>query len=307
MPVLGWAARNGKLVLVAGLVTGIALPELGRAMVPVIPPLIVAMLFLAALRVGPEGARLDRGELPRLVIRIVLFQTAMPLLAIVGLWAFGVLDTMVAVGVVLLLAASPITGSPGLAVLSGADPTPALRQMVLGTALLPVTVFPVFLLIPVFPDPVAALAAAGRLLLFIVLAGALAILLRRRIPQLGLPPAIAGIDGLMALVMAVIVVALMAPVGVALRAGDPMLWGVLALTAGLGFGLQGAVWLLYRRAGAAALAPAMAIVAGNRNMALFLGAVSPDVAQAILLFVGCYQVPIYLTPLVMTRFYRAAA
>lgn len=304
---LGWLARHGKLVLVAGLAVGIGLPDLAAAMMPVLAPLILVMLFLAALRVGPEAARLPPGEAGRLLRRILLFQTVMPLVAIAGLAAFGVLDSIVAVGVVLMLAGSPITGSPGLAVLSGTEPTPVLRQMVLGTALLPLTVVPVFLLIPVFPDPVAALGAAGRLLLFILLAGVAAMWLRRRIPQLGLPPAMAAIDGASALVMAVIVVALMAPLGPALRAWDTGFLQILALVTALGFGLQVVVWLIARRAGAGQLAPALAILAGNRNMALFLGAVSPDLAQAILLFVGCYQVPIYLTPLVMTRLYRSAA
>ena len=55
------------------------------------------------------------------------------------------------------------------------------------------------------------------------------------------------------------------------------------------------------------LAPALAIVAGNRNLALFLGAVPPETLEALLLFVGCYQVPMYLTPLVMARLYRRSA
>ena len=51
------------------------------------------------------------------------------------------------------------------------------------------------------------------------------------------------------------------------------------------------------------LIPALAITAGNRNIALFLVALPPETTDALLLFIGCYQVPMYLTPLLMTRFY----
>jgi len=46
------------------------------------------------------------------------------------------------------------------------------------------------------------------------------------------------------------------------------------------------------------------IVAGNRNIALFLVAMSPDQAEPLLIFLGCYQVPMYLTPILMARLYR---
>jgi hypothetical protein len=43
----------------------------------------------------------------------------------------------------------------------------------------------------------------------------------------------------------------------------------------------------------------LAIVAGNRNLALFLGVVPPETVMPLLLFVGCYQVPMYLTPMLI--------
>src|SRR5690554_5547376 len=138
MAVLGWLARHGKLLLIAGLVAGIAFPVLARAMEPMIVPLIVVLLFLAALRIGPEAARFRPGEAPRHLGLTLVFQMALPLAAIGVLTVLGWADTIVGLGVVLVLAGPPITGSPGLAILSGADPTPALRHLVLGTTLLPV-------------------------------------------------------------------------------------------------------------------------------------------------------------------------
>lgn len=304
---LGWLARNGRLVLIAGLVVGIAVPPLARAMQPLIVPLIVSMLFLASLRIGPDAARPRLRDLPGHVGVAVLFQMAMPLAALGLLTLGGWQDSIVGLGVVLALAASPITGSPGLAILSGADPMPALRALVVGTALLPLTVLPVFWLMPVFADPAATLIAAGRLLAIIAAAGGGALLVRRAWPGLRSPRAQAGLDGLMALAMGLVVIALMSAVGPALISGDPALWWILALVLVLNFSTQLGVWAAFRGAGAARQAPALGIVAGNRNLALFLAAVPPGTAEELLLFVGCFQIPMYLTPLTLARLYARAA
>ena len=41
------------------------------------------------------------------------------------------------------------------------------------------------------------------------------------------------------------------------------------------------------------------IVAGNRNVAIFLIASSATQNEQFLIFLGCYQFPMYLTPILM--------
>ena len=41
------------------------------------------------------------------------------------------------------------------------------------------------------------------------------------------------------------------------------------------------------------------IVAGNRNVAIFLIAASASQSEEFLIFLGCYQFPMYLTPVLM--------
>lgn len=303
---LGWLARHGRLVLVAGLVIGIGWPALAQQMRPLIVPLIASMLFLSTLRIGEAAARPRPREVPLYLGMAVLLQTVMPLAALAVLIPFGWQDRIVGLGVVLALAASPITGSPGLAILSGADPMPALRSLVVGTALLPLTVLPVFWFMPIFPDPAATLGAAGRILVIILVAGGGALLVRRVWPGLRAPHMQQGMDGLMALSMGVVVIALMSAVGPALMAGDPALWWILGLVFALNFSTQIIVWAALRGAGAGRAAPSMAIVAGNRNLALFLAAVPPGMAEDLLLFVGCFQIPMFLTPLTLARLYARA-
>lgn len=304
LQLLWWSARNGRLVLVGGLVAGVALPGVAQHLQPTIVPIIAFLLFLAALRIGPAAARPRLAELPGQVVLTLGLQVLPPLLALGLLYWAGWAGGLVGIGVVLILAASPIAGSPGLAVLSGSDPVPALRQLVLGTALLPLTALPVLWLMPVFGDAGATLAAAGRLMVIIVVAGGGGLLLRALVPRFGSAGSVQAIDGLTALSMAAVVVALMSAVGPALMRGAPEFWGLLALLLGLNFGAQIFAWALARRAGAGSAAPAIGIVAGNRNLALFFGALPADLALGLLLFLGVYQFPMYLTPLVMPRVFR---
>jgi len=294
-------------VLVLGLVVGILAPGLALAMEPLIFPLIALMLFLATLRVDVMVAFPGARALPRFLIATLILQVILPLCAIAGLWAFGAMETIIGIGAVLVLAAAPLTGSPGLTIMAGGDPAPALRQLVLGTALLPLTVLPVFWVLPVFGAPEVVAMAALRLLAVIALAGGAGMLLRRAVPWLRAAEGQGAVDGTITLVMSVVVVGLMSAVGPAILAPSTELWLTLAAVFTLNFGAQIGTLLLLRNGPEAPAVPALAIVAGNRNLALFLGALPPETGAALLLFIGCYQLPMYLTPLIMAPLIRRLA
>lgn len=343
-------ARHGRLLLVAGLVAGIALPDLALAMRGLIAPLVVLLLFLAVLRIGPEGVRAGLSGLVPALRAALALQLALPLAAVLAFWAAGVAAQPLALATVLVLAAAPITGSPNIAIMTGGDPAPALRQLVVGTAVLPVTVLPVFWLVPAFGSPAEVLAVVLRLLALVGTAGGVALALRHRGVLRGGPRLYAAIDGLSALAMGVVVIGLMSAVGPALGTGA--FAATLALAIALNLALQVGGALAARRPGpapgdgakaaagrrpdatgppapppavpGAAAAPdsptdqrprpggpgavaAFGIVAGNRNIALFLGVLPGAVVDDLLLFIGCYQIPMYLTPLVMGPVYRRIA
>ena len=301
--VLAAAGRYGRLLLVAGLVAGLGLPGLAVAMRPWLPELIALLIGVAALRIGPVQALGAVRQLPQLTGVVLAYQVILPVAVVAVFWLVGLQGTAMATALILMTAAPSISGSPNLTLLVGGDPAPALRLVIIGTALLPLTVIPVFLVAGGFGGVASVLAAATRLLGVILLATTVAFLVRRILFGTPKPEAIAAMDGASAIIMAVVVVALMSAVGPALR-HDPSAfagWLVAAFTANLG--LQVAVALILGRTGLSTDRTALSIIAGNRNIALFLVALPESVTGPILLFIGCYQIPMYLTPILMKGFY----
>ncbi len=296
---LGRAAAHGRWLLIAGLAGGIFLPWLAEHVAVAIVPLVGVMICVATLREGPRAAFPRTNQLPRTLAATLVLQCVLPLAAGMALLAAGVLSAPLAIAAVLALAGAPITGTPGLAVMSGADAGAALRQLTLGMALLPLTVAPVFAMLPVFPDPLAVGAGALRLLAVIALAVGVAVLLRAAFPELKRDVARPALDGVMAITMSVLVIGLMSAVGPALWNDPGRLLLVLALAAAIHFGQTAGAWRAARATVPHGEALAFAITAGNRNLALFLAAVPAETTAPLMLFVGCYQIPMYLTPLLL--------
>ncbi len=304
--ILDTIAARARLVLPVGLVLGIlgglVAPDLAPALQGLVAPVVVALLFLGVLRLGPEGVRAGLYGWRGGVIAVLALQLALPVAAVLGGQAIG-LGGVVLAGVVLVLAAAPITGSPNLAILSGASGAVALRQLVLGTALLPLTALPAFLLMPGWGAPQEVVVIVLRLLVLIGLAGGLGLWLRHRGIVGGDPRSLRAIDGLATLLLAVIVIALMGAVGPALLSGSGA-WIMLAGVLALGFGLQAGVLVVMHKRAPLVEVASLSQAAGNRNIALFLGVLPASVAADLFVFIGLYQIPMYLTPLVMGWVYR---
>jgi ACR3 family arsenite transporter len=297
-------ARHARLLLVAGLLAGIALPGAALALKPWLPEMIAALLSIAALKIGPRHALGAVSDLGLSLAVVLVFQLALPIAAVLLFLGLGWSTTLLT-GLVLMAAASPISGSPNLTMLTGNDPAPALRLLVLGTALLPLTVIPVFWLSPEFGDVGTIAAAAGRLLVIITLSAGAAFAIRHFWLRNPAPETLRAIDGASALAMAIVVVGLMSAVGPAIINDPGRLVVHLAAAFAANFGLQFLTTVVIGRTRYRAFVVPLAIVAGNRNIALFLTALPASVTDPLLLFIGCYQIPMYLTPMLLGRFYRA--
>jgi ACR3 family arsenite transporter len=298
-------SRHGRAGLAFGLVAGLLLPEVASAMKPLLPYLVMALLFLVALRIGPTRARHGLLDLPTTLALVLILQLVVPLLVVGLALAFGIGASPYVLAAVLVLSAPSVSGSPNFATILNADPEPAFRMLIVGTALLPFTMLPVLWLLPQFDDPTTILVPALRALIAITCAMGIGFFARATL----LPnPSIEhtnAMDGAMTVALAIIVVALMAALRPAMAESIGIVIGWLALAFGVNIGMQVLFFGLLRGALPQGDRVPVSIVAGNRNFAIYLVALSPVIAEPLLIFLGCYQVPMYLTPLLMSRLFRS--
>jgi len=298
MGALRFIARHGRWSLIAGLVAGLALPGMAQWIKPWLPEMIAALLFVAAFRIGPRAALGNLRDLRHTLRIALIYQLAAPLL-VLGLAAgLGALNSTAMLAVILVLASPSVTGSPNFTLLMGQDPSAAMRLLLLGTAVFPFTALPVLLCYPPFGAPAAVVLSSLKLLAVVFGAVGAAFALRHLAGDRVTPDRQQAFDGAAAILLAVMVVGLMSVAGPVLKT-DPARfarWLGFALT--LNFGLQLLAWRFLPGISARDL-PGISVVAGNRNIALFLVALPESTIDQLLLFIGCYQIPMYLTPTVM--------
>jgi len=300
--------RRSQLGLIAGLLAGLLLPGLAAGLRQHLTELIVALLFFASVRIDPRALGGLRQAYRHDVPIVLALQLVLPVAVGLALWGLGwtgPLPTMLA----LLAAGSPISGTPPIAQLLGQNGAVALRLLLWGTLLLPLTSYlPLQLLFG--PDSGVNVAGASLRLAAIILASVFGAALIRRtlLPELS-PRADLALGGVSTILLAVFVIALMDAVQPALLSAPLQLAGLFLLTCVMCFAPQVAAALVYRRYAGTHEEPgaagAVGVAAGNRNMALFLAALPPALTDPLMVLVGCYQIPMYLTPVVMRPLYRA--
>ncbi|MFW2543168.1 hypothetical protein ACN2XU_11035 [Primorskyibacter sp. 2E107] len=299
---LRFIARHGQWVLAFGLVLGLLLPGLATGLKPWLPWLVIGLLYVSLLRMSVAGMLAALREVPRMLPTVALMQLAVPLVVLAVAWITGTLTSPVALSLILVSAAPSIVGSPNVVMIMGASPDPALRLMVAGTLLLPLTVIPVFALSPMLSGVWDVVLAALSLLLTILLTSAAAMVTRRMLfPKPG-PVVLDRLQGASAIALVVVVVALMPAVVEIARNSWGLLAFWLAIAFGANFGAQ-ALARAFTKGQPRDEALALSFIAGNRNIALFLVSLPPDITAQVLPFIGCYQLPMYLTPILLRRLY----
>ena len=299
------AARHGQWVLVAGLVAGLALPGLAHVLRPWLPALVALLVFLSLLRLKPGALAMALRTLPQTAAIAAVLQLALPLGVWAGAQTLGLGAHPASLALALMCAAPSIMGSPNISMMLGAPPDYALRLMVVGTALLPLTVLPVFAIMPAVQGTAAVGQAAVRLVALIGLSALAAMAVQRVALRHGHPKTHQRLEGVSALSLAVFVIGLMPQVSaLALQAPATLVfWLMVAFGANMGG--QILAWYLLRGRLPHAQAVPLALITGNRNIALFLVSLPAETTAPIMGFIGCYQLPMYLTPLLMARLYRA--
>ena len=289
-----------------GLAAGLLLPTLATAMAPWLPAMVAALLTITALRIGHNAARGAARDLRWGLGAVAVLQLGVPLVCLGALTLAGLAGTPAALALVLTTSAPAISGSTNLALLLGLDAGRMMQIMVLGTAAFPLTVLPILLLSPQIGALPDVMASAGLVLLVILAATAIGFALRAFFYPNPTPSQVKTLDGASVLAFCIIVIALMAPLNTAIREipTQVVLWALLAFT--ISYGLQATTLLALRRTKLRPVAGPLAIGAGNRNIALFLVALPPETIAPLLIFIGCWQLPMYLTPILLPPLYQKA-
>lgn len=300
------ASTHARLCLMAGLAGGLLLPQVAAAMETWLPQMVAVLLTVTALRIGHSAAMGAMGDLRWGIASVAALQMVLPLLILGVLRLAGLHQTPAALATVLTCAAPAITGSVNLALLMRLDAGRMMQMLVLGTALFPLTVLPVLWVLPQLGAADAVVRSALLLLGVIMGATALGFALRAWFFPDPSEAQVQALDGLSVLAFSVIVVGLMAALTPALLR-DPWLvlrWALLAFA--IGYLMQLATLSVLRRSALRNVAGPLAIAAGNRNIAIFLVALPAEVVAPLMIFIGCWQLPMYLTPILLPRLYAWA-
>jgi BASS family bile acid:Na+ symporter len=224
-----------------------------------------------------------------------------PLLATPLLQALPVSPGL-ALALSLMACLPPLTSMPAVAGFLGLDRAVSLFVMLAGTALMPLSVPPLALLLFGLDLKIGVAEFGLRLAALVLGGGALASLLRKGVLERA-PHAAPRIDGLAVVILMVFAIPIMDGVMAHLRhapwrTAGFVFWGFAATLA-----YVAVATLLFWPFGAQRACTA-GYGAGSRNNALLLAVLPATVDPDYFLFIAAIQFPIYLTPTLLQPVYR---
>ncbi len=299
--ILSQLGRQAKWVLPFGLLLGFALPQTSIALSLWIPHFIALLLLIACLQI--KHAVSIRAIFSSLTFRwIVAAQLCLPVLVWALLSALGLSNQWI-IPAVLVASAAPLTGGPSLVIILKGDAQQALSFLLAGTLVLPLTCIPGLYLIDSSGSLQSVAMTSFKLLLLISFIVAMAWLVRKYWLGLSRYRDRRALDGLSALCLAVVVIGLMAGFHEPqIDKTDVIQTFFWAIFINCSYQLLGYVFSHKAQLNSIAAG----VSTGNRNIALFLTALPLENNAALLLFIACYQIPMYLTPLVGGFLYPAS-
>ncbi len=300
--ILTLLARHARPILAGGVFAGLLLPDLAALLRPLMEAAVVVSLSLSLLRID-WPAIVDWGRRPlRAGAAVGWILLGAPALTLGAVTLLG-LPPGLAVALVFAAAAPPVTASPAFALLLGLDAALALVVLVVGTALLPLTLGPVAFWLLDLELSVGLGPFLLRVAIFIVLPFAISGLSRGLVRRDWLDARAREINGLIVAALVVFAIAIMDGVTARLLA-DPWtvaLFGAAAFV--LNFMLQalgaaGFLWMGRRQA------LTMGLSSGYRNMAIMLVLTAGIAGPDMWLYVAMAQFPMYILPMLTNPLYR---
>jgi hypothetical protein len=305
MRALAWLGRQGPRAIAALVLIGIAAPPLGALCRPFVAEAIFVLLAIAFLRLDAAGVRANVRR-PALALAATGW-TLVVIPAAVGTAGFAARVNAdasdVFLGVMLQAVASPMMAAPSFAALIGLDATLVLVTLVVASAFTPFTA-------PLFTHafvggalPLSPLTLGLRLFTIIAGSAVIGLALRRILGVATVRRYKDEIDGINILVAFVFVAAVMENMAARVAAAPLQILGLVACAIVVFVAVLATTVLAFAWAGRDR-ALAVGFMVSQRNMGLMLAATGGALPDATWLYFGAAQLPIYLSPLVLTPLTR---
>lgn len=295
-------SRHAAWVLAAGIVVGLALPDLAGQLRPVLPLAVAGLLFLSLLRAEWQelARRLSRPLTGALLC--VWFLLVVP--GLVWLAATGLrLDGGLATALVLAAACPPIVSGAAMAILLRLDSPLMLVSVVSASLAAPFTIVLVASRLIGVDLNIDAMALFLRLAFLIGGCLFAAAIVRRLLGAARLERLNDPFDAASILLLFIFAVAIMNGVTGVLAENPRLVIRFIAAAFAANIVLQilgtGVTAAMGRRA-----ALTVGFASGNRNMALLLAVLPTDSSPDVLLFFALAQIPVYMVPAMLGPAYR---
>lgn len=285
--------------MILGLVVGLLVPTLSHVLSPAFPVLIMTSLALTFFRLDLR-LLLEHLRHPWVLLALLVWGMAVvPVLTWGALTLLPVSDGLYR-AILLNAVTPPILGAPAGALLLGLSVELAAAAMVIATVFSPVLLVAALTVLPVGEadvDPWFMIVRAGSAIL---LPMAVAVAARWGMAQwrVNVPGKV--VDGALVAILTLIAAALMDGANAVLARDTALALQTLAASLAFNVGHQALAAVVFSRLG---LKPALlaAIVAGNRNLGLTLGALGTGIPIEFSAIAAFGQIPIYSYPLVYRR------
>lgn len=274
-----------------------------------IGPLLAALLVISFLQLPaptPHSAPTQTSsllgkEFLRTLALLLCIQLLLPIALLLLMRLVGV-PVEWQIPITLVAAASSITGGPSMVMMLGGNGSAAIRLLVASTLLLPLSAFPVLAMLSLHTSHILLIKTALMLTLVVLGAYGVAKLIRRFVLGERTGRQRQNLDGLAAILLAMIVLGLMAAIHTAWHKPGYLAFTLLiACIVNVALAIFG---LVLNRLFLVNMPIVLGVMTGNRAVAIFLTALPASTYQPFLLFIACYQIPMYLTPLLGGYFYK---
>jgi len=301
---LEWVGVRARWILAIGAIAALALQDLAASMRPALPAFVALMYLLAMVRID-LGAVFRRSLQPSrfamlLGVCLGLMVVTPALINIIA--ELTSLPNELRESLVYIAAGPPLGSAAALCLLLGLDAALAIELTILGSFLTPFLGPFVTSLLLGAAVPIDPFALSLRLAAMIGAGAVLAIVLRRVLGAELITRRANVFDGIGALAMLATIVPIFDGATEQILRTPLLATATLALVFALNIGMQFLATPILRRVTGRESGGAMGLIWGNRNAALYLAALPQ--APVFSLFVALYQFPMYMTPLIMRRFYQ---